>query len=478
MLGQALRSEKPDVQEQAVRLAEDRLAESAELRKAVADLADSKEPRVRFQVALSAGAADAPELTAALARVLARDGDDPWTQTAALSSAFRTAPALLEALADNGDAPLPVLTRVASLVGAQGGDAELARLFALVAKPGKAGAGRQAALLEGLGRGLQGRGRSLGRLLEQPPDALKDAVEGTRPVFDAAAARAHDAKLPVGDRQDSARLLGHAPFAVASGPLQELLAPQNPAELQMAAVRALGQHDRPQVADFLLENWAGYSPAVRREAVEALFARPDRLDKLLTAVEQKKVPANQLEPARLDRLRKHPDAKVRQRALAALAGQAAPDRKKVVDDYQTALDLKADAARGKAVFKKNCTTCHRLENEGVEVGPDLLSALRNKSREQLLLDILDPSREVDPRYVNYQVTDKAGRTFTGMIAAETASSITLRRAEKAEDVLLRGNLDTIEATAKSLMPEGLEMQLSKQDLADVIAYLQAVAAPR
>src|SRR5262249_26407316 len=170
--------------------------------------------------------------------------------------------------------------------------------------------------------------------------------------------------------------------------------------------------------------------------------------------------------------------KVWQRALAALAGQTAPDRKKVVDEYQAALDLKAEADRGKAVFKKNCTTCHRLENEGVEVGPDLLSALRNKSREQLLTDILDPSREVDPRYVNYQVTDKAGRTFTGMIVAETASSITLRRAEKAEDVLLRGNIDVIEATAKSLMPEGLEMQLSKQDVADVIAYLQAVATPR
>ena len=65
-----------------------------------------------------------------------------------------------------------------------------------------------------------------------------------------------------------------------------------------------------------------------------------------------------------------------------------------------------------------------------------------------------------------------------MIAAETASSITLRRAEKAEDVLLRNQIDTIEATAKSPMPDGLETQLNAQDMANLIAYLQAVGRPR
>jgi putative heme-binding domain-containing protein len=161
-----------------------------------------------------------------------------------------------------------------------------------------------------------------------------------------------------------------------------------------------------------------------------------------------------------------------------LAGQVAADRQKVVEAYRPALDLKSDAARGKAVFKKHCTTCHRLESEGVEVGPDLLSALRNKSREQLLTDVLDPSREVDPRYLNYVVTTRQGRTLTGLIAAETASSVTLRRGDRAEDTLLRSQIEEVQATAKSLMPEGLEAQLGPQDLADLIAYLQGVAAPK
>jgi putative heme-binding domain-containing protein len=108
----------------------------------------------------------------------------------------------------------------------------------------------------------------------------------------------------------------------------------------------------------------------------------------------------------------------------------------------------------------------------------LLSALRNKSREQLLTDLLDPSREVDPRYLNYVITTKKGQTLTGLIAAETASSVTLRRGEKAEDTVLRSQIEEIQATAKSLMPEGLEMQLNKQDVADLIAYLRGVAVPK
>jgi putative heme-binding domain-containing protein len=333
-------------------------------------------------------------------------------------------------------------------------------------------------VLDGLGQGLQNSGRPLARLWEQPPAVLKEAAAQARPFFERAAATARDGSRPVAERAAATRLLGHAPFTLASAPLRELLTPQVPAEVQLAAVRALALHSAPEVDDTLLGPWNSFGPTVRREVIEALFSRPDRLAHLLTALEQKKVLAAQLEPARLEQLRKHPNADLRRRAAAVLAGQVQPERKKVVEDYQGALDLPADAVRGKAVFKKTCSTCHRLENEGIEVGPDLLSALRNKSREQLLVDILDPSREVDARYINYLVTDKAGRSFTGMIAAETAASITLRRAEKAEDVILRSQIDTIEATTKSVMPEGLEMQLSRQELADVIAYLQSVAAPK
>ena len=329
----------------------------------------------------------------------------------------------------------------------------------------------QVAILEGLGQGLQNSQRRLSQLWEQPPAGLQDAVAQARPFFERAAVSAKNQRLPVAERAAAARLLAYGPYGIAAASLQELLTPQNPSELQLAGIRALAFHDQPAVADMLLASWSSYSPAVRREVLEAVFARPDRLPALLKAIKDKRLLAGQLEPFRIQQLRKLPDRKLRAEAVALLAGQVPADRQKVVESYRPALDLKAEAARGKGVFKKTCATCHRLENVGTEVGPDLLSALRTKTREGLLIDLFDPSREVDPRYINYVVTNKAGRLFTGIIASETASSITLRRAEKAEDTILRSQIDEIQATAKSLMPENLETQLNKQDTADLIAYL-------
>jgi putative membrane-bound dehydrogenase-like protein len=479
----ALSDSEAGVREQALRLADGRLADSAALRRAAAALADDPTPRVRFQLALTLGEAQGSETSPALARIARRDADDPWIQTAVLSSAYQCAPDLLTELtrdADSSSSPglQRMATRLAALVGARADDAGLARTLNLIAQEKKRSLPSQLAILRGLGQGLRNSQRSLARYWEQPPAGLKDAIDKIRPIFTQAAATARDDKATPADRSAAIELLGFAPDQMALPALQDLLAPQAASDLQLAAVRALSLHDNPKTGEALLAAWAGFSPTVRREAVEALLARPGRVAQLLAAIEEKRVLPAQIEPARLQQLSKHPDAALRGRAQKLLARESAPDRKKVIEAYRAALDLKADAARGKAVFKKTCSTCHRLEDVGVEVGPDLLSALRNKSAEQLLTDILDPSREVDPRYINYVVTTKAGRSFTGMIAAETASSITLRRAEKAEDVILRNQIEALEATAKSLMPDGLETQLSKQELADVIAYLRAVAAAK
>ena len=92
-------------------------------------------------------------------------------------------------------------------------------------------------------------------------------------------------------------------------------------------------------------------------------------------------------------------------------------------------------------------------------------------------EILDPNRNVDSRYVEYVAQTKAGRTFNGLLAAETASSITLRGQEGKEQVLLRTDLDELSSGGKSLMPEGLEKDVKKQDMADLIAYLGGLGTP-
>ena len=85
-----------------------------------------------------------------------------------------------------------------------------------------------------------------------------------------------------------------------------------------------------------------------------------------------------------------------------------------------------------------------------------------------------PSRQpLPPNFVQYVVSDKNGRVYSGVIAGQTATSLTLRRQQGETDTLLRGDIEELASTGKSLMPEGLEKDLSRQDLADLIAYLTA-----
>ena len=301
----ALADPEPGVREQALRLAEEKLTSAAVLQAAVV-LAQDKSPRVRFQLAFTLGATDAPEAVAALAKIARQDiNDTKWLQTAILSSVTNTAPGLLASLVEDpgftkkGVPALQFLTRLAALVANQPGDAHLAATLKLLAPKTKAApAAWQIAVLDGLGQGLQNGTRPLPLLWEKPPPALKAAIEDARPLFTHAALIAREEKRPIVDRTTAVRLLGYGPFSAVKPALEELLAPQQPGEIQLAAVRALSAHHQPQVAAVLLKSWNSYSPSVRREVLEALFARPQRLDQLLTAIAAKKVLAGQVEPVR------------------------------------------------------------------------------------------------------------------------------------------------------------------------------------
>ena len=158
------------------------------------------------------------------------------------------------------------------------------------------------------------------------------------------------------------------------------------------------------------------------------------------------------------------------------AGGTNADRQKVIDDYKSALSLTGDKTRGKAVFAKSCAACHVLDGVGHAVGPDL-AALANKSPLYLLSEIFDPNRNLDSRYAEYQAITKDERTVSGILAAETATGITLRGpAGQGRDDPPRRPADA-SRHAKSLMPEGLEKDISKQDVADLFAYLTANEPP-
>ena len=167
---------------------------------------------------------------------------------------------------------------------------------------------------------------------------------------------------------------------------------------------------------------------------------------------------------------------VRAKAEKLFAGGTNVDRQKVIDEYKSTLALSGDKTRGKAVFAKSCSACHVLDGVGHAVGPDL-AVLANKSPLYLLSEVFDPNRNLDSRYSEYQAVTKDERTVSGVLAAETATGVTLRGQQGKEETILRSDILTLRGTSKSLMPEGLEKDISKQDAADLFAYLTANDPP-
>jgi len=242
-------------------------------------------------------------------------------------------------------------------------------------------------------------------------------------------------------------------------------------EVRLAAVRALSAHSRPEVAGLLLQDWRSLTPALRRETTEALLRQPDRITALLDAIDKGTVKPGDLEPLRSRQLVQHPRADIRARAVKLLRDSLPADRKQVLAKYQEALSLKGDVKRGQAVFQKNCAACHRVAGVGVQVGPDISDTL-SKTPAALLVDILDPNAANDSNYVSYTVSTRSGKVLTGMIAAETASSVTLKRAEGETDVLLRQDIEDLVSSGMSLMPEGVEKTVSVADMADLVSFLK------
>jgi putative heme-binding domain-containing protein len=250
------------------------------------------------------------------------------------------------------------------------------------------------------------------------------------------------------------------------------LAQNAPAQsIRIRAIEVLGTYREPTIGPALLERFAEQTPAVRRAVLQALTRDPQRVRLLLAEIAAKRIAVAELDPARVRELTNHADPAIKKEAHALLAAALPADRKQVLESYQKALTLKADAQRGRLIFEKNCTSCHKIGNLGVDVAPDIADS-RTKTPAALLTDILNPNQAIDNNYLSYTVATKEGKVLTGIIATETASSITLRQPENKTEIILRQDIEEMRSNGISLMPEGLEKNISIEQMADLIAFIK------
>lgn len=492
MLTAALRDVHPAVREHAVRLSEPLLSNPGgapgaktpkDFTEALVRCAEDESVRVRYQLAFSLGEWKDARAAEALVRLALRDGDNEAVQTAVMSSAVPHLRRMLELamVETKPDAPASaLLEKLLGLAAAMKDSQALAQPLHSVTEPHN---GRYenwqltalAAFLDALDRG----GSSLKQFQAEAQPELRDAISRTESLFAQARAavdRVLEGKSALTAQADlpaALRLLGRGPSEQERDidRLAALLSPQFQTGLAESALASLGHLRHRHVAEVLLSGWKTYSPTLRSAVTDALFTRSEWIEAFLKELEDGSIASGQVGADHRRRLLEHSRSAIRDRA-AKLFSAVSADRKKVIDAYAVVAGMQGNAEKGAALFRQNCASCHRFRNEGTAVGPDL-AALTDKSVETLLVAILDPNRAVEARYLGYNGVTKSGRELTGIMAAESPNSITLRAANGIEETVLRNELKTLSASGLSLMPDGMENILKPQDVSDVIAYLKA-----
>ncbi len=472
----ALDDEHAAVREHALRLAETRFGDSSALLDEMIAQVDDANPRVRLQAAFSLGESRDSRAVLALSNMARSSSSDPWIRTAILSSASRLASDLLTELlfdepfaatADRGQ----FINQLVFIVGARKQTSEVHQILEQLAelKPQSALSSQQ--LLVELGRGL----KQSGARLESERGMPKAAAEYLRDSIQIAHTTARDETSDVELRRQAIELLSFATFAESRATLTELLDVRQPAAVQIAAVRALADQADSAVGTLLLEHWPEYAPDVRSAVTSALLGRADRTRQFLDAALAGNISLAYLDTTQRSLLVEHPDSAVQSLAKKLFA-DAAGSRDEVIASYAAKLHVDADNRRGEAVFRRECMACHKIGDIGRAVGPDLTSSA-TRDRDALLVHVLDPNRNVLPNYENYLCVDRDGRVTTGILTAQTATSITLVRQENETTTILRTNIDELTNTGKSLMPEGFERNVTTEEMADLIAFLQSSQLP-
>ncbi len=278
------------------------------------------------------------------------------------------------------------------------------------------------------------------------------------------------------ERIDSAqRLAQMQPDHAMLDSLLAEVSPKASPTLSAGILDAVSLATTSEVAVVLLEHWNQLTPNLRQKSVAILLSRPEWSRSLLVALEKGTVSATDLSLDQSQQLTNHPDKKLAERArvLLALGGRLpSPDRKKVLDEYMPLVEKTGDAHKGFEVFKSICAKCHRHGDTGETIAPNL-TGFNVHPKSKILQKMLDPNSSVEGNYRQYTVTTKSGRVINGLLAAETKTALEIVDTEAKRHVVLRDDIDEMTASNRTIMPEGFEKQLSKDDFVNLLEFLTA-----
>lgn len=233
-----------------------------------------------------------------------------------------------------------------------------------------------------------------------------------------------------------------------------------PVNLRARFVPAL---DQPSI-DQLLRDWPTLPLGIRQVTLEWLLKLPTRASRLLELITAGTIAKTELSADQVNQARK-----LLPQEATALFG-VPQNRQQAIDEHLNCLTLPAHPEQGESIFKQRCLVCHQHGNEGNAIGPER-KTFRNLGKPTLLVNLLDPNRDVAAAFQLITLQTKSGETQAGLLVSENAREVTIKTALGQTVTVPRETISKLEPSRLSLMPEGLEAGLTDQDLANLLEFL-------
>ncbi|MCA9148405.1 MAG: polysaccharide deacetylase family protein [Planctomycetales bacterium] len=460
----------------AVALSEARLDSTPDLLTAISDRAPRAAPPLMLQIAYSLGAATSADAAELLAEIAIKSDAEPSIVAAAMSSLTKmNVDRVVDkvAIAAETGGHRDLLAEVLEQAIAIGDDATHARIGRLLCDPSKPW--DTTWRFNAVDRYLSAYLRRDGTIANLPGEVRRQLKELAESARTAALGTSGD----LVQRQSAIRLLRadiNDSMDETRAILRTLIEPQQPPEIQRAAIDAIVSHFADSAIESFLPQWEGFSPRVQNLVLDRVLRQKQLTLELLRAAKSENLNLR-LDARRRQQLLGSSDAAIAGLAKELFASATSETRDAIVAQYRPAAELSGDEKLGQQTFQRVCSTCHKIGDMGYMVGPDL-TALSNKSVDFLLTAILDPNRAVESNYMDYIVETVEGRQLSGLLMSETANSVRLLGPDAKEAVVLRQDIEQLTSSSKSLMPEGLEKDITIEQMHGLLVYLRKFTPTR
>ena len=253
----------------------------------------------------------------------------------------------------------------------------------------------------------------------------------------------HDTSVDYRKRAAAVRLLQLGNVATYSDDLKKFIDPKEETVVQIAALQTLSRAKGTVVSEYAIQQWPVLTPEVRTEAVNTFLDDSARIVLLINALEKNIVNAGSVSFGTSVQLMQNDDSALRIRARNIFTRNER-ERKRVNQEYQSALELVGNVKSGREVFVQNCAICHQVRGKvGIAIGPDL-GTVHNWIKEDLLANIIDPNLGIASGYDTWQAVLNNGETVQGIIAAETPAAITFRSNNIQDKTVSRQDMQSLQ----------------------------------